>query len=290
MYYNGLGEKIVHVNQTSKDPLFFVYNAGITYPNPEYNIIHNTDRFTRYDNYVFEYIVAGKGHIESGSIKRTVSAGDFVFQNKSCRLFYRADAREPFEKIFIAVRGRLIDKLCEAYSLTENVLVRRIDLRDEFEYILRLLENESRLDRSYPEISLRLHAIMQRVCQKAPAEAKGGGQSSAEQLRVYINNNLESLRSLDELSEFIGLSPSQVIRIFSREFGITPMKYVHIQRIERAEYLMRMTQLTIAQIADRLGFADARHFATVYRKLRGISPNRYRIDFRKRENHMNRSD
>lgn len=131
---------------------------------------------------------------------------------------------------------------------------------------------------------------MQRVCQKAPAEAKGGGQSSAEQLRVYINNNLESLRNLDELSEFIGLSPSQVIRIFSREFGITPMKYVHIQRIERAEYLMRMTQLTIAQIADRLGFADARHFSTAYRKLRGISPNRYRIDFRKRENHMNRSD
>ena len=49
MYYNQLGEKIVFVDQYSKNSFFFVYLAGVTDPNPDYSVEHNTNRFNQWE-------------------------------------------------------------------------------------------------------------------------------------------------------------------------------------------------------------------------------------------------
>lgn len=282
MYYNQLGEKIVFVDQYSKNKFFFVYLAGITYPNPNYVVEHNSNRFNKWENYVFEYIVSGKGMIESGNARHIVREGDFVFQNKNCRLTYMADKRQPFEKMFIVLRGRLIDKLTEAYMLNDNVvIIHDSDVGKEFGDMLRLLELSRVKSETYREMAILVHKLLQRVCgmdalERSPETA---GLTTAGLLREYIDNNTESINSLEELAVYMNLSRSQIIRVFRTEYGLTPMKYLMTAKIERAEYLMRMTPLSIQDIAIQLGFADGRHFATAYKRIRATTPSSYRKEF-----------
>ena len=285
MYYNQLGEKIVFVDQYSKNSFFFVYLAGVTYPNPDYSVEHNTNRFNQWENYVFEYILSGKGFISSGNLHKTVTANDFVFQNRSCRLSYRADKDQPFEKIFIVVRGRIVDKLLEAYSFYDNVIVvHNSDVRSDFEELLRLLDLCRDKSVAYRDAVLILHRILQKVCLKNGAEQspEATGLTVAKILRNYIDNNPENIRELNDLCAYVNLSRSQVIRVFAGEFGITPMKYLIDVRIERAEYLMRMTRIPINDIASQLGFSDGRHFANAYKQRRSMTPNEYRKEWLKK--------
>ncbi len=282
MYYNQLGEKIVFVDQYSKNKFFFVYLAGITYPNPDYIAEHNSNRFNKWENYVFEYIVSGKGMIESGNARHMVRGGDFVFQNKNCRLTYMADRRQPFEKMFIVLRGRLVDKLTEAYMLNDNVvIIHDSGVNQEFSDMLRLLELSRVKSETYREMAILVHRLLQRVCGMDAAESspEAAGLTTAGLLREYIDDNPGSINSLDDLASYVNLSRSQIIRVFRAEYGLTPMKYLMTVRIERAEYLMRMTPLSIQDIAVQLGFVDGRHFATAYKQIRSTTPSAYRKEW-----------
>jgi len=48
------------------------------------------------------------------------------------------------------------------------------------------------------------------------------------------------------------------------------------QRIERAQELLRETQLALVEIASQVGFETQSHFTSVFRRLTGITPKRYR--------------
>jgi AraC-like DNA-binding protein len=280
MYINSNGEQLVHVNQHPTDPIFVVWDAGITLPNPDYTIYHNFGWKTSYFNYVFEYIVSGKGYIESGDYKRTVSAGDFVFQNPGCRLIYRADKDDPFKKYFVAVRGELVKSLCNVYSLNENILIRKINLKEYFEKILSLLESESDLGASYDEVSVLIHLIIRKVSLFTPV-SQTKIYTIVERLCIFINNNIDLNLKLSDLASIINLSESQVTRLFNKELEMSPMKYVQLCKIKRAEYLLYMTKLSISQIANQLNYSDAKNFSTAYRKVKGMSPTADREEYLK---------
>ena len=71
-------------------------------------------------------------------------------------------------------------------------------------------------------------------------------------------------------------SPSQAIRIFKREYGMTPIDYLLGQRVETAKLLLRNTNLQVKEIAYRLCFADEHYFSNYFRKRVGVTPGEYR--------------
>jgi AraC-like DNA-binding protein len=58
--------------------------------------------------------------------------------------------------------------------------------------------------------------------------------------------------------------------------GTTPHRYVLRARIERAQELLRMTGLSVAEIAAAVGFAGQSHFCTAFSRETGVTPTRYR--------------
>jgi AraC family transcriptional regulator len=105
-----------------------------------------------------------------------------------------------------------------------------------------------------------------------------GGLSGQKLRRVMelIHEHLEKDLKLGELAATVGASPYHFARLFKQSTGHTPHQYVITCRIERAKHLLAHTDLSIAEIAYRVGFASQSHFTTHFRKLLATTPKAYR--------------
>lgn len=94
-----------------------------------------------------------------------------------------------------------------------------------------------------------------------------------------LNKNTSTILSNENVAELVGMSVNGFIRLFLKEFGITPQKYSRIKRIEKASILLHFTDKTIDQIAKETGFLDRFHFSRVFKETTKHTP----VEFRKRK-------
>ena len=94
----------------------------------------------------------------------------------------------------------------------------------------------------------------------------------------FINNNLaeEQAIGLAEVADEVQMSYSHFARAFKQSMGVSPNVYMTEQRIERAKKLLAETDLRIADIALRAGFASQSHFTSTFRKLVWTTPKAFR--------------
>jgi AraC family transcriptional regulator len=78
------------------------------------------------------------------------------------------------------------------------------------------------------------------------------------------------------MAEVVGMSQYYFSKLFKMSTGTTPHQYVMRQRVERAQELLRESQLALVEIATQVGFETQSHFTSVFRRLVGITPKRYR--------------
>ena len=95
-------------------------------------------------------------------------------------------------------------------------------------------------------------------------------------VREYIETNLESPLTLQELATTAGLSASHFARAFKQSEGVTPHQYLMNCRLRRAKWLLAGTDLPLSEIAIVTGFAEQSHFSRQFRKHVGVTPRSYR--------------
>ena len=95
-------------------------------------------------------------------------------------------------------------------------------------------------------------------------------------VREYIEANLARPLRLAELAALAGVGVRRFGAIFAAETGWSPHRFVLYRRVERAKELMRDPDLTLAQIAHAVGFADPTQFSRVFRQHTGEAPRMYR--------------
>ncbi len=96
----------------------------------------------------------------------------------------------------------------------------------------------------------------------------------------WLRENATAAAGLTELTDRLQISRRSLNRRFREATGRTPVRYLQEVRIDRASAMLRNTNLPIAQIACRVGYDDAAHFATLFRRLTRQSPSAYRAAVR----------
>lgn len=72
------------------------------------------------------------------------------------------------------------------------------------------------------------------------------------------------------------MSKSYFLRLFRRYMGTTPYNYLVNFRITQAKELLVLTDYSVSEIAQEVGFGDAGNFSTRFAKATGQSPLQYR--------------
>ena len=86
---------------------------------------------------------------------------------------------------------------------------------------------------------------------------------------------MESI-TLESLSQKFFLERTYIGHMFSRMTGSSPIKYLTAVRIQKSKELLRFTDDTLAEIAEKVGFSSEQYLSRVFKGLEGISPREYR--------------
>lgn len=101
-------------------------------------------------------------------------------------------------------------------------------------------------------------------------------RSDLRELQAYIAAHLGDDLSLETLAEVSCMSPRNLARVFKREFGETIGKSVRQRRMDEACRLLKNTDLSITQIAKRVGVGDESTLRRWFVAQFGISPREFR--------------
>ena len=93
--------------------------------------------------------------------------------------------------------------------------------------------------------------------------------------RDLADRSYASPLSLADLAAAAGLSKHHFVRLFKATYGTTPMDYVSQRRIERAQDLLRATNLTVTEVCFAVGFSSLGSFSSRFRALVGESPSEF---------------
>lgn len=111
--------------------------------------------------------------------------------------------------------------------------------------------------------------------------AKLKSRPMIENIKEYIDNNLDKNVTTIELSKRFNISQSHLCHTVKQELGMTISEYRLHKKIERACELLETTQLPVKEIAYTSGFNDQNFFAREFKKLKSCTPTQYRIELKK---------
>ena len=97
-----------------------------------------------------------------------------------------------------------------------------------------------------------------------------------ESVRAYLQENYGKTIDFSALASSMAVSAPYLSRIFREQAGTSPSKYLTGLRIRQAKKLLLDTNLTVREIAERVGYPDPFHFSRIFRNIAGMSPAQFR--------------
>jgi two-component system response regulator YesN len=94
--------------------------------------------------------------------------------------------------------------------------------------------------------------------------------------KQYIQEHYSEQIKLEDVANKVYLSPSYFSNIFKKETGQNFTDFLVDYRMQEAKELLRNADLSVNEIADRVGYVEQRYFSKLFKKVVGIKPTEYR--------------
>ncbi|MDR0711537.1 MAG: AraC family transcriptional regulator [Prevotellaceae bacterium] len=92
----------------------------------------------------------------------------------------------------------------------------------------------------------------------------------------YIHENIGKDISVSQLAGASCITEDHFIRIFKREMHLTPLQYVNMKKIEKAQLLLLTTDMPVRDVAFELAIDNVSYFNRIFRQHTGTTPSSYR--------------
>lgn len=142
------------------------------------------------------------------------------------------------------------------------------------------MERECESDEPGKEVALRAK-LLEMMVYLSRAYTSSDTTEAHALLRVgnvigALENDYSRDWKLDELLNIAHMSRSNLMRVFRKATGQTPIEYLVRLRIQKSMEMLRNTDLTITEIALEVGFNDSNYFTRQFRRILGESPRSFR--------------
>lgn len=242
-------------------------------------------------SYTLIHIVAsGSGIFNDGRKCHEVHAGQgFVIFPKDITV-YTADSDAPWDYVWVGFAGELAEELASSCGLSrENCtfdLGRYAGTALKIAYSI--YEDMSTLQQNNTAALgglLRLTSyIAQSRFDASPQRAASAGADSYQRALWIMNANYHrSDFHVEDVASFVGLSRSQLFRIFKIQCGRSPQSMLSELRLSHAKRLLSGTDLSLTETAFSSGFSSAARMGEVFRTELHTTPLAYRKNARRSE-------
>jgi len=248
---------------------FWICQYGTTYKDVSYHQIRLDTNIT-----CIEYILSGSGVVISNNRSFIVNKGDTYMLVQGSNVNYYSDPDDPFEKIWINVKGVLATQIIEIYKLQDVVLFHNTNTYDIIKDIHNICKTETNPQIIQDKVSglfLNLIQFLYRSNTKSSAES-----NIIDLYRYYIDCHITENIKLSDIAEFSHITVGHLIRSFKKSYGMTPHQYIIDSKIKIAKTMLLATDNSVKKIAETLSFSDPHNFSSLFQKYTGERPSVFR--------------
>ena len=128
-------------------------------------------------------------------------------------------------------------------------------------------------------VDLGMAALEEVILWGRAAQAEAGDPSADPRIAravAWLTDRFKEPFHLPALARHCGLSVSRFSHLFRERIGLTAGQFLERQRLAQAAHLLRLTSLTIGELASECGFENAFYFTNRFRRHHGVSPTAFR--------------
>ena len=129
---------------------------------------------------------------------------------------------------------------------------------------------------SAEELFRELSTLQEELMAEALEARQGETSRPIRQAKQYVHKHYAENITLEEVCEHVGFSVAYFSALFKKETGEGFAKYLTRVRMEEAKNLLRDTGLSVAEICEKVGYNDRKHFTHTFHKITGVNPAEYR--------------
>lgn len=229
-----------------------------------------------YDSFLMMYILKGTCFVTVGSHTMQAMAGQLIFLDCYAPHAYGTDS--GFEALWIHFDGPMVRIFYETIVSEKGSLLYPAHPDAIHRSLYHIYDTfRSRAPIAEDQISGTITNILSDLLSSEKAQqVSGKTQIGISEAISHINKYFYKSITLQELADIAALSPYYFSRVFARETGMTPHKYLISTRMANAKFLLKTSQMSVKEIAIRSGFSDESGFCTAFKKQEGMTPKEYR--------------
>lgn len=145
---------------------------------------------------------------------------------------------------------------------------------DVEDYLLKPL-NKEELAKVLKRLELSLPAITGDV-KNSTSDNGYSPEEIVTLVKEYVQKNYAKELDLNSIADNLGFSSSYLTKVFNKVEDTTPSKYIRNYRMGIAKQLLQNKDMTIAQVAELVGYNDPFHFSKSFKQTFGVSPTEVR--------------
>jgi AraC-like DNA-binding protein len=230
--------------------------------------------------YLFQYTISGYGQVEINNTKYNVEPGSaFMVDIPSNHRYYLPEKSDSWEFYYLLFRPNNVAEQWKELVKTIGP-VPRIPVNSTAVLFLKNIFHTA--SKNHITDGFRASAIVYQFVMElfrfsnSYKKEKEAWPKKIQDAVENMENNYACLQSLEEIARAVGLSKYHFTRTFRKATGYTPIEYLSKIRMEKAVSFLRQTDLSIDEIAKKIGYSNGSYFIKVFRLWIGFPPGEFR--------------
>lgn len=256
------------VNYEDSDD-FYLYELGTNKCEPLYSYEHLVK-----NRIIIHFVVNGRGILRLNGKQYDVGPHQIFLIPQDTRTFYQADKDDPWEYIWFHIGGPKIPLILKEAGLTpSNPVYTPVACADKIEALARDILNN--YTRQYYCVGT-LYKICDYMIENSQAKQEDDYDSSL----LYVKNVISYIQlkysehvKIENIAFSLGLNRSYLTRLFKEATGYSLQEYLLTYRMKMAIKLLSENDLSVAEIAEAVGYTDTFTFSKAFKRHFGRSPS-----------------
>ena len=229
------------------------------------------------DNYLFLGTIKGCGELTAHGKKVSLPAGSGAVIHCLPYQLYKTK-EETWEFFWFHFSGTGADamvRMMNAGGLKVFHWENRENRFEELKWYASRLGKRSDLD-----MSLWIHSFLCSIAVGERASQEENDREEITKAAAFIRERFWQPLSVRELAQESALSEFHFIRKFKSFVGQTPYEYLTLVRVNKAKELLALTSDSVSEVAEQVGYSDAKGLISNFKKQTGTTPAKFRQKIR----------
>lgn len=238
------------------------------------------------NHFLFHYVISGCGTLmaenkDGETMTYSIRSGQGFLLFPGQISTYVADEHTPWEYTWIEFDGLRVKEMADiaGFSLSQPIYHAKVKefqetMKNEMLYIAN--HSDETPFHLIGHLYLFLDALTRSVSSVRLGKTNKMSDYYIREAIHYIEQNFPYEISIEAIAEHCGINRSYFGKIFHESVGKTPQEFLISYRMMKATELLKMTNLSIADIGNAVGYPNQLHFSRAFKNTYGISPKNWR--------------